>query len=222
MRIAIFLLTILFTTLIFSTTYAAVDRCPRQQVKTNLKNKLAKTRVFKGTSDDFSNYVLGHHRGEGNKVLGFVSQAELYTKLKYKFEIKKVGEDNFCVNLEEVDGYFYAAPKLYMPTDYKKSSCEYQQIYKHEKRHLQAVYDFHKRSSGKYASHLGRVARTVPVSKPVKTQKEINEIKQFISNYFEQEFRVFETKSLMQLNSIQQKIDSPQEYIGVRKRCDNW
>ena len=222
MRLATFLLSILFIALASTPIYAASDRCPRQQTKTHLKSKLAKTRVFKGTSSDFSEYVTGHQRAEGNKILGFVSQDEIYTKLNYKYDVKKVGENQYCVNLEEVNGYFYAAPKLYLPTDYKKSSCEYKQIRKHEKRHLQAVYDFHKRSVGKYSAHLGRVARTVPVSKPVTTQQEVDYVKKSIANYFEQEFRAFEVKSMQQLTAIQNKIDSPQEYIGVRKRCKNW
>jgi len=221
MRIATFFLTLLFIVVASMPLYAASERCPRHQVKTNLKSKLAGTRVYKGTSDGFSDYLLGHHRGN-SKVLGFVNQSDIYTKLNYKFDVKKIGENRYCVNLEEVKGNFVAAPKLYLPTDYKKSSCEYQQIHKHEKRHLQVVYDFHKRNTGKYAAQLGRIARTVPVFKPVTSKEEVNQTKQSIKNYFEQQFRGFEAKSMMQLNAMQAKIDSPSEYIGVRKRCNNW
>ena len=126
------------------------------------------------------------------------------------------------MNLEEVKGYFYAAPQLYLPTDYKKSSCEYKEVYKHEQRHLKAVYNFHDKNSRKYASTLGRIARTVPIYPPVTTAKEAEETKQAIINYYESQFREFEAKSVMELNAIQQKIDSPSEYIGVQKRCQNW
>ena len=219
MRTTTFLLTILFTIITFSPLYAASDRCPRHQIKTNLKSKLAKTRVFKGTSNDFSDYILGHHRG--GKILGFVNQSEIYTKFKYKFEINKVGENKYCINLDEVKGYFYAAPKLYLPTDYKKSSCEYKQIRKHEQRHLNAVYNFHKRNASKFSSHLGRIARTIPVAQPT-TKQEVEKVKQAIIDYFEGKFRSFEAKELLRLDAAQKKIDSPSEYIGVRKRCKNW
>ncbi len=221
MRIASILFTALFFIFISNPLHAALDRCPRHQVQTSLKSKLAGTKIYKGASEDFSDYVLGHHRGE-SKVLGFINQAEIYTKLKYEFDIKEVGKNRYCVNLKEVSGYFYAAPKLYLPTDYKKSSCEYQEIRKHENKHLQVVYDFHKRNTGKYSSHLGRVARAVPIFPPVTTQKEADEIKQHIINYFESEFRAFEEKELARLYAMQAKIDNQQEYIGVRKRCNNW
>lgn len=221
MRIVTFLMAVFFVTMASSPLYAASDRCPRHQVKTSLKNKLAKTKVFKGTSDNFTDYILGHHRGEG-RILGFVNQSEIYTELRYKFGVQKVGEDRYCVKLEEVKGFFYAAPKLYLPTDYKKSSCEYKEVYKHEQRHLKVVYNFHKKNSKKYSSQLGRIARSVPISKPATTREEAEETKQMIINYFENEFRAFELKSIMELNALQTKIDSPSEYRGVQKRCKNW
>lgn len=212
---------ILVSTISVNTASAASDRCPRHQVSTNLKGKLAKTKVFKGSTKSFTEYVTGHSRG-GSRILGFVNQAEIYTKLKYDFEIIKASDKTYCVQLNGVKGYFYAAPKLFLPTDYKKSSCEYKQVLKHEKRHLQAVYDFHKKNTGKYSSYLGRIVRAIPIFKPVATQEELNEIETQIINYFENKFRELEYKSVIELNNRQSKIDSPQEYTGVSKRCSEW
>ncbi|MCK5374279.1 MAG: hypothetical protein KAJ40_03260 [Alphaproteobacteria bacterium] len=219
--LAIFIVTIIVSALFSVPSCASSKRCPRHQIQTSIKGKLVKTRTFKGTSDSFSDYVLGHHRGN-SQILGFVDQSEIYTKLNYKFSVQKIDENHYCVNLERVNGYFYAAPKLYLPTNYKKGSCEYNEIHRHEKRHLKVVYDFHKRNVGKYASYLGKIARTVPIFSPVNTQEEVRKVKQSIINYFENEFRIFENQSMIQLNAAQAKIDSPQEYRGVQKRCNNW
>ena len=194
-------------------------QCPRHKIETNLKGKLAKTRTFRGSSRAFTEYVMGHDRA--GRILGFVNQNELYTRLKYDFEVKKMGGDQYCVMLRRVQGYFYAAPKLYLPSDYKKKSCEFQQIYKHEQRHLNAVYKFHERNTGKYAAYLGKIAREVPIPPPV-SEREVGMIKKDIANYFEGKFRELEYESIMQLNREQAKIDSPQEYTGVSKRCSNW
>lgn len=222
MRTLTFFLALFAFIAFFSTNArAAGDRCPRHQVKTNLKSKLAGTRVFKGSVNSFSDYVLGHNRGN-SRVLGFVNQSDIYTSLSYKFDVTKVGGNLYCVNLAQVDGYFYAAPKLYLPTDYSKNSCEYKQIYKHEQRHLKVVYDFHKRNSGKYAAQLGRIARTIPIFPPASTKAGVEKTKHSIRNYYESKFRKFEKQSKAELNAMQHKIDSPSEYIGVRKRCSNW
>lgn len=201
-------------------SYAQDIQCPRHNIKTSLKGKLAKTRIFRGSTNAFSEYVFGHDRG--GRILGLVNYAELQTKLKYNFDVIEVGNAQYCVVLKQVNGFFYAAPKLFMPKEYAKKSCEYQQILKHEKRHLNAVYDFHKRNTGKYAAYLGKIAREVPIPAPVSSQKEAEQVKREIAAYFENEFKELEYQSIAQLNREQAKIDSPQEYLGVSKRCSNW
>ncbi|MFP4097478.1 MAG: hypothetical protein ACLFP8_05610 [Alphaproteobacteria bacterium] len=201
-------------------SHATNKRCPRHQVQTNLKGRLAKTRIFRGTSQGFTEYLMGHSRGQG-EILGFVDQGEIYTRLDYKFNVQPVDENYYCVNLEKVRGYFFAAPKLYMPTNYPKNSCEYKEVLKHERRHLQAVYDFHEKNEGKYKAYLGKIARAVPVYPPV-GPGQVEQIQQEIMNYFENKFRTLEGQSMNELNAIQRKIDSPSEYRGVQKRCDNW
>ena len=211
----------MFFFVVSTQAHAAINTCPRHQVDAQLKGKLAKTKKFRGSTKAFTEYVQGHSRGS-SRILGFVNQAELYTRMTYQFSLRDIGGGRYCVMLDKVRGFFYAAPKLFMPSDYKKNSCEYQQVLKHEKRHLQAVYDFHKRNTGKYAAYLGKIARAVPIHDPVTTEKEAAQVKRAITNYFEGKFREQEYKSIMQLNKVQKTIDSPQEYRGVAKRCNNW
>ncbi len=206
-----------------SDVYALSDHCPRQNVKAELKSKLAKTKVFRGSVNSFNDYLGNHDRSQGT-VLAFVETdyRELFVKLYYKFNTVEIGNDKYCVQLEKVRGEFYAAPVLYLPTDYKKSSCEYKQILKHEKRHLQAVYDYHERNQGRYASFLGRIARGVEIYPPISDEEELEEVQQDIVDYFEESFREQEFKSIIELAEIQHKIDSPMEYRGVSMRCDSW
>ncbi|MGH1403753.1 MAG: hypothetical protein ACRBDL_05875 [Alphaproteobacteria bacterium] len=206
-----------------SNVYALSDHCPRQNVKTELKSKLAKTKVYRGTVSSFNDYIGNHDRSQGT-VLAFVETdyRELFVKLYYKFNTVEAGNGRYCVQLEKVLGEFYAAPALYMPTDYGKSSCEYKQVLKHEKRHLQAVYDYHKRNEGRYASFLGRISRGVEIYPPVSDEDDIEDIQLDIVEYFEENFREQEIKSLIELAQIQNKIDSPMEYRGVSMRCDRW
>ncbi len=219
--ICIFCITFCLLHLWVGSVQAQDYQCPRHVIETSLQGKLAKTRIYRGSTKAFTEYVTGHDRGT-SRILGFVNQAEIYTRLNYKFDVQTLSNGYHCVLLKQVQGYFYAAPKLFMPSDYDRKSCEYQQIYKHESRHLDAVYKFHKKNTGKYAVYLGKIAREVPILDPVRTKGEVQGLKQQIANYFEGKFRELEYKSIIQLNREQAKIDSPQEYIGVSKRCSNW
>ena len=218
----IFSLSLLLLMFIWSSdAYAVTDRCPRHELKTSMKSKIAKTRVFRGTSRGFTEYAQGHVGG-GGKILGFVEHKVLMTAFETKFNVVDIGNGKYCVRMEKVRGHFNTRPKLFMPTDYKKSSCEYKQVLKHEKRHLAAIKEFHKTYAKRFEAHLGRVARTVPIPPPVKTPEDVEKIKKHLNDHFVNEFRDFETKAWNLLLEKQRKIDSPQEYRGVAKRCDNW
>ncbi len=207
----------------FSNAYAASDYCPRQVVKTELRSKLAKTRVYNGTVQGFNDYLGNHDRSQGT-VLAFVATdyRELFVKLYYKFDTVEIANNKHCVMLSAVRGDFYAAPALFMPSDYRKGSCEYKEILKHEKRHLQEVYDYHASHEGRYASFLGRISQGVKIYPPITTEDEQIEIQQDIIKYFSDRFHEQQIKSLNELAQAQQKIDSPMEYRGVSMRCDNW
>lgn len=202
---------------------AESNHCPRQSVKTELRSKLAKTKIYKGTVSGFNDYLGNHDRSQGT-VLAFVETdySELFVQLSYQFESVSIGGGRSCVQLKKVRGDFYAAPALYMPADYRKGSCEYKEILKHEKRHLQEVYDYHDRNKGRYASFLGRVAQRVEIYPSVTSTEDANKVKAQIISYFEESFHQQQLKSMTELAQAQQKIDSPMEYRGVSMRCDNW
>lgn len=205
--------------------FAALDRCPRQQVKTELVAKRAKTRYQRGDIFDINSY-LGNHSRESGTVLAFVQWGGpdvLSIQPFYKFGVFDAGAGKFCVMLDRVKVNFYAAPILVMPSNYSRKSCEYQLILKHEKRHLSALYDFHDKNTGKYQAYLGRIARDVPVSPLVTSEAEAEEVRNMIMEYFAHNFYEQVQKSIDEVSAIQQKIDSPQEYLGVGKklqRCD--
>ncbi|MBI1300295.1 MAG: hypothetical protein GC137_01425 [Alphaproteobacteria bacterium] len=204
-----------------SISQAQARSCPRHQVEAQLESKLVKTRMFRGTASEFTEYVTGHDR-EDSRILGFVNQSEIYTTLDYYFSTVDMGDGTYCVMLDAVRGFFYAAPKLYLPSDYPRGSCEYEEILKHEQRHLDTVYEFHARNTGKYATYLGKIARRVPVLEPVRTEDELENQRETIQYYFEDRFRTLEEQSIIELNAQQRKIDSPEEYRGVLRRCGNW
>lgn len=201
--------------------YAVTDRCPRHQIVTELKAKLKKTKKFRASIDDINAYFGNHDRSSGT-VLAFVSYGgkSLFIETGFAFGLKNIGHGQYCVMLEGVKSYFYAAPSIVMPKDYKRKSCEYQLILKHEKRHLRALYDYHKKYTGKYAAYQGRIARQVPIFLPVKSEVEAEVVRDKIRQFFSDKFSYQIEKSFIELGNAQSKIDSQQEYRGVGMALD--
>lgn len=195
-----------------------LEHCPAHKTKTELKSKRAKT-IYKTSPISHINASLGRSGQDGLVLayVGFDSQDALYVKSDYQFTTLPVGDEKFCVKLDRVITYFYARPTIMMPADFKKGSCEYNFILKHEKRHLQAVYDYHERNTQRYQVYLSETARSLPVPNPVEEQY-VDLVKDEIVQYYDQKFGALVDQSLMELQEDQQKIDSPQEYGAVERR----
>ncbi len=189
------------------------DRCPRHEVKTDLKAKRKKTSFQRAPISGINDYLNRHN------VLAFV-QNPLNIELHYKFRVEDIGENHNCVVLEKVQAYYIASPRIVMPADFKKSSCEYKIILEHEKRHLQVHYDYHEASVSDYQAFLGRIARNVPIERPVRSQEELLQVQQNIKNYFSSQFFEQVGKSLEEMDKLQKKIDSPQEYLFTGRRIE--
>ncbi len=194
-------------------SYAVTDRCPRHQVKTEVKARKLKTKFMRGTLRGINDYLNSH------SVLAFV-QNPISIQAQYKFRMQEIGNDRYCVMLDKVRVNYLSSPRVVMPKDFKKSSCEYKIILEHEKRHLDVHYKYYDQSVKDYAAFLGRIARNVPVSVPVKTQEEANEMEAHIQDYFSGKFSVRVNKSLSEMQALQSKIDSPQEYTFTGRKID--
>ncbi len=193
--------------------YARSDYCPRHQVKTDLQAKRHKTRFQHGSLNDINGYLNSH------SVLAFVGNP-LSIEPFFKFSLQDVGNRRVCVMLDAVKVNYIASPRIVMPSNFRKNSCEYKIILTHEKRHLKVHYDYHERSVPQYKAFLGRTARSVPVGPPVKTQEEIEAVKQHISRYFVDEFYTLVGKSIGEMRRQQEKIDSQQEYTFTGRKID--
>lgn len=192
---------------------ATIDRCPRHDVKTSLKAKRKKTVFQRASFKDINDYLNSHG------VLAYVAP-QLQFKLRYRFDFVNVGQGRYCVRLEEVQGLFLAANTIVMPADYEKKSCEYKIILEHEKRHLRENYIYHEENTKKFETYLGRIAKDVPVFPPVDSEKDMMQVQASIREYFSSRYSELVDASLAELDKLQSKIDSPQEYLYTNRRID--
>ncbi len=192
---------------------AALQRCPRHEVKTFLKSKKMKTRYKRASIRDINGYLNTH------SVLAYVYNP-LDVQAFYDFSLKDIGNNRACVMLDRVLIHYISRPEIVMPSDFPKKSCEFQIILKHEKRHLKVHYDYYERSVPEYKRFLGRVARRVPISVPVSSEEEAAEMQRIIENYYSSKLSEHIGESLMDMDRMQKKIDSPQEYIHTGRKLD--
>lgn len=198
---------------------AAAQNCPRHKTQMILEPELTKTRFFRGSARRLTEWTMGHTQDFG-VVLG-LGGGEIGTKFQAAFEYATTPEGGVCVQLDKVKAIFYAYPRMYIASDYKKGSCEYEAILEHEKRHVKALIDFHDEHEERFRTHLGRIAKRIPMFGPV-TKAEVPAVKQRLMDYVMSEYNAFQNKALMSLQREQRKIDSPSEYRGVAAKCDNW
>ncbi len=208
-----FLLSIFITILFVSNAYAAQDRCPRHVVKTELKSKKDKTRFLSGSLSGINDYLNSHN------VLAFV-QNPLSVKTYYNFSTKDMGNGRYCIVLDKVVAHYRSSPKIVMPSNIGRQSCEYKLIRKHEQRHLDVHYKYYNKSVKKYKVFLGRIARNVPIFGSVKTAKEADLIRQRIMNHFDEKFYEKVGRSINEMQRLQKKIDSAQEYTFVNRKIN--
>lgn len=192
---------------------AGIDRCPRHNVKTSLKAKRSKTKFQRASFNDINDYLRSHG------VMAFVQQG-LDVASRFRFDIVNVGSGYYCVKLLEVQSLFISANTIVMPADYKKKSCEYKIILEHEKRHLRENYIYHETHTKKFENYQGRIAKEIPIFPPVNNPQDAEKVQEDIKRYFANRFGELLEVSLRELDKIQSKIDSPQEYLYTNRRID--
>lgn len=202
------------TVVLFSfSAQAALDRCPRQVVKTEMKTKRYKPKLLRESLDGINDYLNSHG------VLAFATDP-LGLQAEYEFTLKDAGNNKACVMLRKVTARYFSAPRIVMPKDYKKNSCEYKIILQHEKRHQKVFVDYFNDSKKEYAAFLGRIAKRVPVSKLVSSEEEAMEMQDHIREYFTNNFAKRVAASREEMIQLQNKIDSPQEYLFTNRKIN--
>jgi hypothetical protein len=198
---------------------AEAQNCPRRSTVMILKPIITKTKVFRSDARTMTEWSSGHTQNVG-VVLG-LGGGEIGTKFEAAFKYSTTPDGSVCVALDKVKATFYAYPRMYIAANYKKSSCEYDAIVTHEKRHIRALEDFFYENQERFQIHLGRIAKTIPLYGPVASQ-DVPGVKQELMNHVMGEYTQYYNQQVASLQREQRKIDSPNEYRGVEAKCDNW
>ncbi|MGN7437862.1 MAG: hypothetical protein ACTHOO_04385 [Alcanivorax sp.] len=161
-----------------------------------------------------------HGQFGASNVLGLAG-GEVGARLVAEFELKHERGDKYCLYVDKVDTVFFAQPKVYIANNFKKDTCEYSQVLKHEEKHVDTLIKAHREYMSKFRSHMRWSVRDLPVLEPM-TLDEAHEKRAFFINIISGHITSFIQKINEDVAQRQKKVDSKGEYERVLNNCSRW
>lgn len=224
-----FFFVLAITLMISAPELAFAQNCPRVKTETEFKTIVKKLNVQRTSAKNLTQWVSNHtgHDFPGT-VLGLASGGDfdgrdLGTKFYGSFSYRLNPDNTVCVALDKVKAVYYANPRYFIASDYKRGTCEYEAIKVHEERHVKAMMDFYERNVDRFRTQLGRSTKRVPLLGPVPREKEhVDAAKQKLMDAVMYEYYKYFYTQMIPLRRLQGKIDSPSEYRYVFNKCSDW
>lgn len=218
-RIVIFLGVAFFCFSVFSPSMALAQTCKRNNTDVTFKAYSTKTKFFRNFSVSDLTLSQGGH-GERGSILGMAG-GEMGTRLDIEYHMEGLPNGALCVNVTRVNAKFYIKPVLFVASNYKKGTCEYKEVLKHEKRHIATLRQFHREYTPKYRAELNRIVKSIPLGREM-APYQIEQEQDRIVGYIREKMAAYDAKIGDVLSRRQGKIDTPYEYKYVAAQCRKW
>ena len=160
-----------------------------------------------------------HNRS--GRILGLmVPDLDIHTQGHYVAETVSDGE-GYCFWVQGIDVTLrYNSVEIYVASDYKKNSCAYREILRHEKQHVQIAQDNLDRYKPKVRFAL--TSLLIPkAGSPVRVESQ-EAAEQELQRLYERLLQPVYEEMLTALRDSQGAIDTPQEYRRVQSLCKHW
>ena len=208
----LFAFALLFTCPVFA-------KCPSQKPFAQIKYSVSPTEYIKTSNADHLTRM--HTGGVGiDKVLGLAG-GEVGTSFKAAFEVKQRKSGLYCLNVKKIKATFFARPKVYIASNFKRGTCEYANVLRHEEKHVKTLVRTHKEYMPKFKLHLRSTARDLPVL-PEMALSEANEKKQIFVDQISRDLASYMQEIMEEVAIRQKEVDSQEEYERVLRRCKKW
>ena len=160
------------------------------------------------------------HEGNVSRVTGMAGGA-VGTRIKIEFEGKPVKNLLYCLHIKNINLNFYAEPKIYIASNFKRGSCEYNAILRHEEKHISTLKNTHKEYLSDYRSFIRREAKDTPNFPPMKLI-EMDNAKAKMSLFIQERVEEYMQIVTEEVAARQHEIDSAEEYQKITDRCHRW
>ena len=196
----------------------AIDKCPSYRPITSLRYSIKPTQYVRnfsameltGTHEygDGSSITLGHAGGRSGIRMSIEYEAVLHASL-------------YCLQIKKIKAQFYAEPTIHIANNFKRGSCEYNSVLKHEHKHVKILQRAHKLYISKYRTHLRKVAKGIPYFPPMEIT-EMQAYKDIASRHIDNGLSEYMAHIRDYVAERQKELDTPEEYQRVNERCKRW
>lgn len=202
----------------FSSIASARLECPKHRPSTNLDYKVEPTQYLRNLN---AAQLSMMHLGSGpNTVLGLAG-GEVGTKFEAVFEVEETKKNLYCLNLKRIDATLFAKPQVHIAKNFKRGTCEYNAVLKHEEKHVTTLKRAHKEYLPFYRKHLRMTSKKVPVLPPM-TLAEANQKKYILIAQIKKDLQSYLDEIMKDVTERQRRVDSEREYKRVWDRCKKW
>ena len=195
--------------------------CEKHKPKTYLLPEIKPVEYIRNiSSDELSSMHLGGSTSHTSRVLGLAG-GPLGTKFSVDFEAVEVAKKLYCLRAKKIKAYFFAKPKIYIASNFKRGSCEYNKVLKHETEHVTILKRAHKEYTPKYRHHLRKLSYNIPTLSPTKLI-DVNKQKDLLVAELNKEMSAYLSVITKDISKRQAVIDTPEEYARVYSKCKRW
>ena len=170
-------------------------------------------------SRSISDLTQGTFHGANGNILGLmVPDLDISTQNKYG---SVPFGDRHCFWVEHIEARMvYRSVKIYVAREYKKSSCAYREILRHEKEHVSIARRNLERYKPKVRSALTSLLIPHP-DRPIEIESaELADAE--MQRVYQRLLAPIFKEMVQSLHAAQGAIDTPASYAKVRRRCRKW
>lgn len=196
----------------------AATKCRPHRPSTSLNYKVEPTEYLRNLS---AHELTAFHSASGPHTVLGLAGGKVGTSFEASFEVKPVTGNLYCLNLKKIDAMLFAKPQVHIAKNFKRGTCEYNAVLKHEEKHVTTLIRAHKEYIPHYRKHLRVTSKKVPVLQPM-TLHEANQKKYVLIEQIKKDLQSYLDKITEDVAQRQRKVDSEKEYRRVWDRCKKW
>lgn len=157
---------------------------------------------------------------ESSNVLGHAG-GTIGTRFTVEFETISLHARSYCLRIRKVKAQFYAEPVIHIASNFKRGSCEYNKILRHEREHVKILRKAHAAYISRYRMHLRKVVRGIP-DFPSMDIVEMEHYRKDVVKQIHRELSEYMERITQYVSTRQKEIDTPEEYRRLHKKCKRW
>jgi hypothetical protein len=195
-----------------------------EQDRAALEALSAASGAERGLVEEAAMVESGHVRGDGapyHTFVGGLMQAEIALWHDVSFgHATDAATGKSCLWIEQVDVRLTLDPQVYVASDLQQHDCWYQELYRHELKHVGIDRDMLQRYSGRMTDGLGLVFSGTAdyVSGPI-DEDDAAAIRTRMRDAIALPLGVMFERLMAQRNETQRALDNPAEYARIAHIC---